>query len=74
MEKAKAINTRRDQERPGELGRAKDTEAEIERERERERERDTVLGTMRTTPILFSEIPISHGFDGEIAGRRDGAV
>ena len=40
MEKAKAINTRRDQERPGELGRAKDTEAEIERERERERERE----------------------------------
>jgi len=67
-------------ERPGEARRARAGERhgggdrERARERERERERDTVLGTMRTTPILFSEIPISHGFDGEIAGRRDGAV
>lgn len=56
MEKAKAINTRRGQER----ARAGERHGGGER---------TVLGTMRAAPILFSEIPISHGFSGGKEGR-----
>lgn len=40
--------------------------------RRKRRWRDTVLGTMRAAPILFSEIPISHRFSGEKEGRARG--
>jgi len=56
MEKAKAINTRREARR----ARADERHGGGEK---------TVLGTMRAAPILFSEIPISHGFRAGRKGR-----